>query len=152
MKVILAPQRISVIIQHGISGDQMKKKLTVKRKHRYQEDRDILFNGFADVIKINNGIKICYTEENKEACVHVEVEAYKDQLEIRRYAETKSRMFFSLNEKTDGVLSTPYGDISIEFYTHRYIYKEQTITLEYDIYNDDSCIGGYRIIWNIKEA
>lgn len=135
-----------------VSGDRMKKQLTVKRKHRYQEERDILFQGIGDVIPTNTGIKICYTEENKEACVQVEVEANKDSLEIRRYAETKSKMFFSLKEKTEGVLSTPYGDISIAFYTHRYIYKEHIITLEYDIYNGDSCIGGYRIIWNIKEA
>lgn len=135
-----------------VSGDEMKKKLIVKRKHRYQEVRDILFDGFADVMKTNNGIKICYTEENKEACVDVEVKADKHQLELKRQAETKSHMLFVLNEKTQGVLSTPYGDISIELLTHRYIFKEQIITLEYDIYNDDSCIGGYRIIWSIKEA
>lgn len=135
-----------------VSGDKMKKQLTVKRKHRYQEERDILFDGIGDVILTNTGIKICYTEENKEACVQVEIDAGKDCLEIRRYGETKSRMIFSLNKRTEGVLSTPYGDITIEFFTHRYIYKEQIITLEYDIYNGDSCIGGYRIIWNIKEA
>ncbi len=111
-----------------------------------------MFDGFADVMKANDGIKICYTEENKEACVDVEVKADKHQLEIRRLAETKSHMLFVLNEKTQGVLSTPYGDISIELFTHRYIFKEQIITLEYDIYNGDSCIGGYRIIWSIKEA
>lgn len=135
-----------------VSGDEMKKKLTVKRKHRCQDERDILFNGFADVTKTDNGIKICYTEENKEACVQVEVEADNNQLMLKRLAETKSKMLFVLNEKTQGVLSTPYGDISIELFTHRYIFKDQIITLEYDIYNGDSCIGGYRIIWSIKEA
>ena len=135
-----------------VSGDNMKKHLTVKRKHRYEEERDILFRGIADVVSTNTGIKICYTEENKEAHVQVEVVADKDCLEIKRFSETNSRLFFSLNKRTDGVLSTPYGDISIEFFTHRYIYKEQIITLEYDIYNGDSCIGGYRFIWSIKEA
>ena len=55
---------------------------------------------------------------NKEAHVQVEVVADKDCLEIKRFSETNSRMFFSLNKRTDGVLSTPYGDISIEFFTH----------------------------------
>lgn len=135
-----------------VSGDRMKKQLTVKRKHRYEDERDILFQGIGDVIQTNTGIKICYTEENKEACVSVEVFADKEHLLICRNAQTKSRMNFLLNKRSEGVLSTPYGDISIEFFTHRYIYKENIITLEYDIYNGESCIGGYRIIWNIKEA
>lgn len=135
-----------------VSGDEMKKQLTVKRKHRHQDERDILFHGIGDVIPTNTGIKICYTEKNKEASVQVEVDASKDCMEIRRCGETKSKMVFSLNKRTEGVLSTPYGDISIEFFTHRYIYREQIITLEYDIYNGDELIGGYRIIWNIKEA
>lgn len=135
-----------------ISGDKMKKQLIVKRKHRYQEERDILFQGIGDVLLTKDGIKLIYQEKNKEACVMVEVNADKNRLSIQRSGETKSVLPFALQQKTTGVLTTPYGEITIDLFTHRYICKHNIITLEYDIYNEEECVGGYRIIWSIKEA
>ncbi len=135
-----------------ISGDKMKKQLIVKRKHRYQDERDILFQGIGDVLQTQDGIKINYQEKNKEACVEVEVNADEKGLSIQRNGETKSILPFVLKQKTTGVLTTPYGEITIDLFTHRYICKHNIITLEYDIYNEEECVGGYRIIWSIKEA
>lgn len=134
-----------------ISGDEMKKKITVKRKHRYTNERDVLYQGPSEFDRIEHGIKLQYQEKNKEACVQVEVLAYDDHIELKRQGETASSLQFIQGKKTKGVLSSQYGDLDIDLYTYQYICKDQVITLEYDICNGEEVTGGYRIIWNIKE-
>lgn len=134
-----------------ISGDSMKKRITVKRMHRHTKERDILYQGLSDFEKKNDCIKLSYQEENKEASVSVVVFAYQDHMELRRQGETSSSLCFIKGQRTKGVLSSPYSDIDIDLLTYQYICKENIITLEYDILNGEEVTGGYRIIWNIKE-
>lgn len=134
-----------------ISGDDMKKKVTVKRMHRYTKERDVLYQGMSEFEKKMDCIKLSYQEENKEASVMVEALAYRDHMELRRHGETSSCLHFEKGKKTKGVLTSPYGDIDIDLFTYQYICKDHVITLEYDILNQTEVTGGYRIIWNIKE-
>jgi len=134
-----------------ISGDRMKKKITVKRKHRYTNERDVLFQGLSDFEKHQDCIKLIYQEKNNEAQVQVAVSAYKDHMEIHRQGETSSILMFEEGKRSKGVLTSPYGDMDIDLYTYRYIWKDTVITLEYDVMQGDAVIGGYRILWSIKE-
>ena len=134
-----------------ISGDGMKKKVTVKRMHRESKARDVLYKGISDFEKKNDCIKLSYQEENKEASVLVEAFAYPNYMELHRHGETASTLRFEKGKKTKGVLTSPYGEIDIDLFTYQYIRKDGVITLEYDILNQEEVTGGYRIIWNIKE-
>ncbi len=129
----------------------MKKQITVKRLHRYQKTRDILYQGIAEFTKQEHGIILRYQENNKEANVQCEVHARHDHIDIKRSGETTSTLHFEAGKRTKGILSSPYGDIDIDLHTYRYQYHDDVITLEYDIYNGNEIIGGYRIIWSIKE-
>lgn len=134
-----------------ISGDRMKKRITVKRKHRYTNERDILYQGVCDFHKKSDGITLQYREDDKDASVQVEVFAYDNHIELKRRGETISHLCFEKGKNTKGTLTSQYGDLDIDLYTYQYIRKDQVITLEYDILNGEEVTGGYRIIWNIKE-
>lgn len=134
-----------------ISGENMKKKVTVKRKHRYTQESDILYRGTGEYERKDGCIKLRYTEKNIPLDIQVEVDAFQDHIELKRSGETKSNLYFKEKETTKGVLSSTYGDMDIDLYTYRYIRKDNVITLEYDILSAGEVSGGYHIIWNIKE-
>lgn len=129
----------------------MKKKVTVKRKHRYTLERDIMYRGVSEFERKDDCIKLRYVEKNIPLEVQVEVDAYRDHIEIRRFAETESNLLLKEKETTKGILSSAYGDIEIDLYAYRYIRKDCVITLEYDILSGGEVSGGYHIVWNIKE-
>lgn len=129
----------------------MKKKVTVKRKHRYTLESDLMYRGISEFERKDDCIKLRYMEKNIPLEVQVEVDAYLDHMELRRYGETKSNLLFKEKETTKGILSSAYGDIDIDLYTYRYIRKDTVITLEYDILSAGEVSGGYHIIWNMKE-
>lgn len=134
-----------------ISGENMRKKVTVKRKHRYTLERDLMYRGASEWMRKDDCIKLHYLEKNKPLDVVVEVDAYKDHMELRRSGETKSKLLFKEKETTKGILSSEYGDIEIDLYTYRYIRNDTVIMLEYDILSAGEVSGGYHIIWDIKE-
>lgn len=130
----------------------MEKQIIVKRCHRYNHTRDVLYRGSCEYTKKDHGIILRYRENNKDANVTCEVFAASDHMEIRRSGETSSTLRFEAGKPTKGILTSPYGEIEIELYTYRYICREHVITLEYDINHGEDINTGYRILWNIKEG
>ncbi len=130
----------------------MQKLITVKRFHRYEHTRDIIYRGECEYHKQNDCIILRYWENNKEAKTHCEIIAAADHMEIRREGETVSTLYFEVNKQSKGVLTTPYGNIEIGIYTYRYIRRENVITLEYDLMENDRPFSGYQMLWNIKEG
>lgn len=134
-----------------ISGENMKKTITVKQKHRYTKETNLMYRGAGEFERKNDCIKLNYLENNKPMDVQVEVTAYHDHMELKRTGELVSHLNFVPKQKTKGTLTSEYGDIDIDLFTYKYIRKDNVITLEYDIMNGDEVSGGYHIIWNIKE-
>lgn len=130
----------------------MQKLITVKRFHRYEHTRDIIYRGECEYHKQNDCIILRYWENNKEAKTHCEIIAAADHMEIRREGETASTLYFEVDKQSKGVLTTPYGNIEIGIYTYRYIRRENVITLEYDLMENDRPFSGYQMLWNIKEG
>lgn len=134
-----------------ISGDRMRKRIIVKRKHRYLHEVDVMYKGHCDFEHKDGCIKLQYREENNEGYCLVEVLAHKDFMMIKRHGETASELTFRMDETTKGYLNSAYGTIDIDIKTFKYIRKENVITLEYDIETGGSVANGYHIVWNIKE-
>ncbi len=130
----------------------MKKQIIVKRYHRYDKTRDVLYRGSCEFEKKDHSIILRYQENNKDANVTCEVIAACDHIEIKRSGETKSTLYFEAGKQTKGILTSPYGEIEITLFTYRYLRKENVITLEYDILHGENIDSGYRILWSIKEG
>ena len=129
----------------------MKKHVLVKRKHRYTQERDILYQGSCNIEKNGDGWRCRYVQESKETSVQIEIITTKTGMEIHSQGETESRLIFERGKRTKGWLKSDYGTIDIDLDTIKYICRDQMITMVYDIYHGDVLSGGYQIIWNIKE-
>lgn len=132
-----------------ISGETMKKKITVKQKHRYKKERILMYEGLTSFVHKEGCITLAYREQNNPA--DVVVSAYLDYAKICRKGEVDSELLFLPQAKSKGCIHSPYGDIEIEIYTHTYIVRETGIVIEYDIIINDEVSDGYRILWQIKE-
>lgn len=129
----------------------MKKQVLVKRKHRYTQERDILYQGSCTAEKNVDGWTYHYVQESKETRVQIEIITTETGMEIHSQGETESRLIFEAGKRTKGWLTSEYGTIDIDLNTIKYICRNQMITLVYDIYHGDLLSGGYQIIWKFKE-
>lgn len=108
-----------------------------------------MFDGLANVSNHGGCIHIQYVERDQKT--KVDVEAYEDELKIKRNGEVVTHLLFHCKEKTKGSVLSEFGTIDLGVYTHKYIKKENIIAIEYDILSGDEVSDGYRILWTIKE-
>lgn len=132
-----------------ISGENMKKYLTAKQTHRFTKEKNLMFQGHADYEKKGSVLTIHYKEKDQRTNVTVTIQ--DDVLQIERHGELLTRLEFRPLEKTKGSVLSEFGTIDLEIYTHKYIRKEHTIALEYDILTGGEVTDGYRILWITKE-
>ena len=132
------------------SGEMMKKYVTVKQKHRLTKERNLLFQGSADIDKDAHCLCIKYMEQVSHT--HVDIYAYEQELKLCRIGEAKTRLHFITGKKTLCSIESEYGVIDLHIYTHKYIRKDNVIAIEYDIVHDDVVTDGFYIIWNIEEG
>lgn len=131
-----------------ISGENMKKHLTVKQKHRYTNEKNLMFEGHVNLVK--NGSSQCIEYVEKDGA-SVKVIADDEGLHIKRKGEVITNLHFEMNEKTSGSVLSEFGTIDLEIYTYKYIRKDNIIALEYDILSGGEVTDGYRILWILKE-
>lgn len=148
MEIMLALQIISAIMQH--ERKYMKKKLTVKQKHRYTHQSNPLYSGKADFVKSKNATRISYIEDGSACKVMLEVNEQQAVLE-RIGNDLHTKLTFRNKERSDGFIATPYGTIDIQVYTYKYRKKDDVIAIEYDILVNEEVSDGYCMIWNMKE-
>ena len=127
----------------------MKKYAIVKQKHLYNGQRNVMYKGEIEVHNQPSFTSLCYIEY--DGSTKVTVEANSSYLMIQRTGDVESTLKFVINQKTRGRIMTEFGLIELDIFTHKYIKKENSIAIEYDIMQNDVVIEGYRIIWNIKE-
>ena len=132
-----------------ISGDDMKKHLTVKQKNRYTDEKSLMFEGHVEFIKKGSLISIEYMEHDQATIV--KIHADKDELRLERKGEIQTNLLFRHMETTQGSVLSEFGTIDLGVYTHKYIRKENIIALEYDILSEGEVTDGYRILWILKE-
>ena len=131
-----------------ISGENMKKHLTVKQKHRYTNEKNLMFEGHVNLARNGSSLRIEYVEKDGAS---VKVIADDEGLHIERKGEVITNLHFEMNEKTDGSVLSEFGTIDLEIYTYKYIRKDNIIALEYDILSGGEVTDGYRILWILKE-
>lgn len=132
-----------------ISGDKMKKYLKVKQKHRYTNEKNVMFEGHGRFEKKGSVIHISYVENDQKTTV--KVSANEEELHLVREGEFQTDLHFRHKQKTQGSVLSEFGTITLEIYTHKYIRKENVIALEYDILSGGEVTDGYRILWIVKE-
>ncbi|MGX8832983.1 DUF1934 domain-containing protein [Amedibacillus sp. YH-ame6] len=132
-----------------ISGENVKKQAIVKQKNLNTQDKSIMYKGTINYVHTNSCTSLSYLEYDDSA--EVNVEASENMLIIRRKSDVSSELCFVCNELTQGTLMTEFGIIEIEINTHKYIRKDKTIAIEYDILQNGMILESYRIIWDIKE-
>lgn len=131
-----------------VSGDDMEKEIVVKQKHRYTGKREMMYKGKADFIKNEDGFCLVYEEQPH---VFVKVSAYEDYLEIERKAEVHSHLCCHAKTVGKAVIASEYGEFELEIKTHRYIRKEHSIAVSYDIIQGNEASDGFTIIWTIED-
>ena len=132
-----------------ISGENMKKHLTVKQKHRYTNEKNLMFEGHVNLVK--KGSSLCMEYVEKDGVAFVKITADDEGLHIERKGEVMTNLHFQMNEKTCGSVLSEFGTIDLEIYTYKYIRKDNIIALEYDILSGGEVTDGYRILWILKE-
>lgn len=134
-----------------ISGDNMKKLVTAKQKHRFTKKELVMFHGLGEFIENIQETILYYTESNNEA--EVEVHISDEGLVLKRSGEAKTSLSFLEGKQTTGVVSNEYGDLDIYVYTHKYIRSKNVIAIEYDIVSEDGneVFDGFRVMWKIND-
>lgn len=132
-----------------ISGENMKKHLTVKQKHRYTNEKNLMFEGHVDFVKKGSLMSIAYVEKDQSASVNISADDV--ELRLERKGEVHTNLCFRHKETTVGSVLSEFGTIDLEIYTHKYIRKDNIIALEYDILSGGEVTDGYRILWILKE-
>lgn len=132
-----------------ISGECMKKYVVVKQKHLYTQERNLMFEGYAEVVKNDSYIALSYVESDQKTNVNLVAE--QGMLKIKREGEMNTDLNFCSAKKTRGCIMSEFGNIELSLFTHKYIKKENIIAIEYDILHEGMIVDGYRIIWMIKE-
>lgn len=132
-----------------ISGENMKKYLTVKQTNRYTKEKNLMFQGHAMYEKKGTALAISYMERDQKTNVAITIQ--DDELAIIRQGELMTTLVFRALETTKGSVLSEFGTIDLEIYTHKYIRKDNNIALEYDILSGGEVTDGYRILWMTKE-
>lgn len=132
-----------------ISGDNLKKLISVKQKHRYTKESYFMFQGLSEYENNLNEISLHYIENNGGA--HIDMRAKSDELLLIRTADSITSLNFVEGKKTQGSVSNKYGVINIDIYTHKYRKYEKVVMVEYDIVNDNEVSDGFQILWKIKD-
>ncbi len=123
-------------------------KLKVKHRHRYTNEKQLLFNGDASIKRHGDYIEINYQED---ALTTVKISADKDHFKIvRNNEELTSNLEFIKDQDTKNLMSSMYGDFDIEIHTYNYIYSDNHLEVEYDLISSGEP-DGYQIIFEIKE-
>lgn len=132
-----------------ISGESMKKYGIVNQTHLYTKETNMMYKGPIFFIQNATHSSLEYTEMHTHTKVYIN--AYEDRIEINRIGEMETKLNFRPNEKTIGTILSEFGTIEIGIYTHKYIKRDNTIALAYDILNGEEVSDGFRIIWKLKE-
>lgn len=129
----------------------VNRKLLVKQKNQQTLEEQILAECIVEMKSEHNEITFCYEEcdANKSK---VNFMANQNELKIQRFGEAESRLSFKLNQKSEGVVISEYGEIRVEFYTRKLICSQELIAIEYDILNGDEIVDAYRILWKIRRS
>ena len=133
-----------------ISGEIMKKLVTIKQTQFDTNDKNILFKGYLDVDKSMTKTVLSYVEGDGVTKVNMIFE--DDKMHLERHGEMTTIMHFDPQVITEGSVISPYGTIPINIDTHKYINKDHTIAVEYDVVMEGEVSGRFRLICQIKEV
>lgn len=127
------------------------RKLLVKQKNQHTLDEHILAECIVEIENNHNEIAFCYEEcdTNKSKVNFV---ANQSELKIHRFSEAESRLTFKLNQKTEGVIMSEYGEFCVDLYTRKLICSQELVAIEYDVLNGDEVVDAYRILWKIRRS
>ena len=148
MKKILVNRLIYAIIP-SISGEDMKKLIEIRMHNLQEEQSDILYHGVLDYVQKDTKIKVAYDDKQG---VHTEINFYKKGMRIVRSGSVESDMSFMLTHRTTGTMETPYGTLSLDIETKKYIVTEHTIAMEYELYSAQEICGAFRFVMRIREV
>lgn len=124
-------------------------KIRVRNRHRYTNEENIIFEGDAIILLMDDCIEIKYFEDDKN---FVKAIAHKDYFQLfRQTVELTSNMLFIEKEKTKNKFSTVYGDVEIEIETIKYINDKNRFIIEYDILDSSNEKDGYEVIFEVED-
>ncbi|MEF9962274.1 MAG: DUF1934 domain-containing protein [Erysipelotrichaceae bacterium] len=128
----------------------MKKLISVKQKHRYTKETNLMYRGLSEYENRRNEIILHYKETSSGA--HVELSAKNEEMLLTRKSDSITSLRFIEGKTTKGSVSNEYGELSVDIYTHKYRKYENVIVVEYDVVNNNEVSDGYRILWKMKDA
>lgn len=129
----------------------MKQILIVKQKNLNSKEEFILCESNIEVENTNNQLRFTY-KENKPFKGQVEVIATNEKCEIHRKAEAQSFLTFELDMETSGYIESEFGTFEVVIVTHKYLFSEKFIALEYEILNGSDSVESYRLLFKFKKV
>lgn len=133
-----------------ISGESMKKHVTLKQTHLGTKQKNILFKGYLELLPEQDNISFHYIESDQTTVV--EVRAEQDSFYLKRSGEMITELCFRENEKTRGTIRSEYGTIELTLFTHKYIQKDNIIAIEYDVMVNGEVSDSFRFLCTMKEV
>lgn len=128
----------------------MMKRVVVKQKDLHSGLHKTLYIGRCSYFEYASGIFIEYKETNGDAITYVK--ASDQRLLVKHMGkDVQSQLPYQQQQHTTGMLMTEFGRIEIGVFTHKYIKRENSIAVVYDILQQGEVVESYRVIWNIKE-
>lgn len=132
-----------------ISGEDMRKLVTVKQSDLITNEKNILYKGYIELLNTMDGITLEYLENDKSTKVRITFD--DEQMHLLRQGDMITDLCFREHEKTKGSITSSYGVMDLEVYTHKYIRKDSIIAIEYDILTNDEVVSKFRMICMLKE-
>ena len=132
-----------------ISGEDMKKLVTIKQTDLLTNTKNILYKGCIELLDTMDEITLEYLENDKRT--KVKLTFRDDTMQLLRTGEMITNLSFHVHEQTKGSITSQYGVMDLEVYTHKYIRKENIIAVEYDILTAGEVASRFRMICMIKE-
>lgn len=114
--------------------------LQTKRKATLAKGRAVLWE---------QGLQ-CSISYRESDGTQVALEVAENSLKVKRLGEATSELTFIANQKTQGKVSSEYGDFYIEIVTHKYLHNDKFIVVEYDVMNEDVVLERFRFVWKVR--
>jgi len=123
--------------------------LTVKQRNNEEATENIIYHGTGEFTRGKEGFEVRYFETAEDKVL---LTLDNEGIILNRYAEVHTEIKFKLMSFEKVMISSSFGVMEMESYTHYLAYDECCLRIQYDLVSEKNVIASHQLEWIWEET